>query len=75
MAVLPIRITGEPVLHERAAEVTAFDDDLRTLVADMYETMDLAPGVGLAGRRSVSASGSSCTHGPMMTTSCTVASP
>jgi len=49
MAVLPIRITGEPVLHERAAEVTDFDDDLRTLVADMFETMDLAPGVGLAG--------------------------
>ncbi|MFJ3383208.1 MULTISPECIES: peptide deformylase [unclassified Curtobacterium] len=49
MAVLPIRITGEPVLHDRAAEVTAFDDELRSLVADMFETMDLAPGVGLAG--------------------------
>ncbi len=49
MPVLPIRITGEPVLHERATEVTAFDDDLRSLVQDMYETMDLAPGVGLAG--------------------------
>lgn len=49
MAVLPIRITGDPVLHTRAAEVTAFDDDLRTLVADMFETMDEAPGVGLAG--------------------------
>ncbi|MGL3199686.1 MULTISPECIES: peptide deformylase [Curtobacterium] len=49
MAVLPIRITGEPVLHERAAEVTEFDDALRELVADMFETMDLAPGVGLAG--------------------------
>ena len=49
MPVLPIRITGEPVLHERATEVTAFDDDLRSLVRDMYETMDLAPGVGLAG--------------------------
>ncbi|WP_144759251.1 peptide deformylase [Curtobacterium sp. 9128] len=49
MAVLPIRITGEPVLHTRADEVTDFDDDLRTLVADMFATMDLAPGVGLAG--------------------------
>lgn len=49
MAVLPIRITGEPVLHDRAEEVTVFDDDLRSLVADMFETMDLAPGVGLAG--------------------------
>lgn len=49
MAVLPIRITGDPVLHEPAAEVTEFDDDLRSLVADMFETVDLAPGVGLAG--------------------------
>jgi peptide deformylase len=49
MAVLPIRITGEPVLHTPATEVTAFDDDLRALVADMFATMDLAPGVGLAG--------------------------
>ncbi|WP_158864116.1 peptide deformylase [Leifsonia sp. AG29] len=48
MAVLPIRITGDPVLHERAAEVTVVDDELRRLVADMFETMDEAPGVGLA---------------------------
>jgi len=48
MAVLPIRITGDPVLHSRAVEVTEFDDGLRSLVADMFETMDLAPGVGLA---------------------------
>ncbi|KQO65013.1 peptide deformylase [Curtobacterium sp. Leaf261] len=49
MAVLPIRITGEPVLHTPAEEVTEFDDALRTLVADMLETTDAAPGVGLAG--------------------------
>jgi len=49
MAVLPIRISGEPVLHSPAAPVTEWDDDLRTLVADMFETMDAAPGVGLAG--------------------------
>ena len=48
MAVLPIRITGETVLHEVAAEVTEFDDSLRTLVDDMFETMREAPGVGLA---------------------------
>jgi peptide deformylase len=48
MAVLPIRITGDPVLHAPAREVEAFDDDLRALVADMYDTMDEAPGVGLA---------------------------
>jgi peptide deformylase len=47
MPVLPIRITGDPVLHARARDVEVFDDVLRTLVADMYETMDEAPGVGL----------------------------
>ncbi|RZU65377.1 peptide deformylase [Microterricola gilva] len=49
MAVLPIRISGDPVLHTPAAPVTVFDDELRTLVTDMFETMDAAPGVGLAG--------------------------
>jgi len=48
MAIRRIVITGEPVLHTKALEVTQFNDDLRTLVADMYETMDAAPGVGLA---------------------------
>ncbi|HWU28875.1 MAG TPA: peptide deformylase [Microbacterium sp.] len=48
MAVLPIRIMGDPVLHAPAAEVSEITDEIRTLVADMYETMDVAPGVGLA---------------------------
>jgi peptide deformylase len=48
MAVRPIVITGEPVLHRPASRVEAFDDELRRLVADMYETMDAAHGVGLA---------------------------
>jgi peptide deformylase len=48
MTVRRICIAGEPVLHQRASEVTSFDKDLETLVADMYETMDKAPGVGLA---------------------------
>lgn len=48
MAVLPICISGEPVLHTSAAPVGEFDDALRQLVADMFDTMDLAPGVGLA---------------------------
>jgi peptide deformylase len=48
MAVLPIRISGDPVLNERASEVTIFDDALAALVADMFDTMEAAPGVGLA---------------------------
>lgn len=44
----PIRIYGDPVLHTRAVEVQEFNQELRDLVADMFETMDAAPGVGLA---------------------------
>jgi len=49
MAVLPILITGDPVLHAPATDVTVFDAELRALVDDMFETMEEAPGVGLAG--------------------------
>ena len=49
MAVLPILITGEPVLHQVATPVTEFNRALRTLIDDMVETMAAAPGVGLAG--------------------------
>jgi peptide deformylase len=48
MAIRPIVICGETVLHEPAVPVTAFDADLRDLVRDMFDTMDAAPGVGLA---------------------------
>jgi peptide deformylase len=48
MTIRPICITGNPVLHTRAKEVTSFDEDLVQLVQDMYDTMDEAPGVGLA---------------------------
>jgi len=39
---------GDPILIERAEEVTEFDEKLRKLVDDMFETMYGAPGVGLA---------------------------
>jgi len=48
MAIRPIVICGETVLHEPAVPVTAFDAGLRDLVRDMFDTMDAAPGVGLA---------------------------
>jgi len=48
MAVLPIRISGDPVLHAPASPVTTFDRSLTTLVEDMFDTMEAAPGVGLA---------------------------
>lgn len=37
-----------PVLLEEAQPVTEFDNELRQLVADMFDTMYAAPGVGLA---------------------------
>lgn len=43
-----IVITGEPVLHTRARDVEEITDEIRTLVEDMYLTMEKAPGVGLA---------------------------
>ncbi|HEV2781250.1 MAG TPA: peptide deformylase [Actinophytocola sp.] len=48
MAVRPIRIVGDPVLHQPTRRVETFDDELRTLVADMFDTMAAANGVGLA---------------------------
>jgi peptide deformylase len=48
MAIRRIVITGESVLHTRAREVEVFDEELRVLVRDMFDTMDKAPGVGLA---------------------------
>lgn len=48
MAVLPILITGAPVLHSPASAVVDFDDTLAALARDMVETMAAAPGVGLA---------------------------
>jgi peptide deformylase len=48
MAVLPIRITGDPVLHSVAEPVVKFDKKLTALVRDMEDTMAAAPGVGLA---------------------------
>jgi peptide deformylase len=48
MAVLEIRMMGDPVLRERAAEVEAVDDELRRLARSMFDTMYEAEGVGLA---------------------------
>jgi peptide deformylase len=44
----PIVIIGDPVLHEPAARVTDFGPQLAQLIEDMFATMYLAEGVGLA---------------------------
>jgi peptide deformylase len=43
-----IVITGNPVLHRAAVPVLHIDDYIAELVDDMFATMELAPGVGLA---------------------------
>jgi peptide deformylase len=48
VAVRPIRIVGDPVLSRPTRRVEEVDDELRTLVADMFDTMAAAHGVGLA---------------------------
>lgn len=46
--IYPIVKYGEPVLERAAEPVTAFDAELEKLVADMFDTMYAAHGVGLA---------------------------
>jgi peptide deformylase len=48
MAILPIIEIPDPRLRLVSTPVETFDADLRTLVADMLETMYDAPGIGLA---------------------------
>jgi peptide deformylase len=48
MAPYAIRIFGDPVLKQRAAEVTVIDGRLARLAQDMITTMYEAPGAGLA---------------------------
>lgn len=53
MAVVPIRIVGDPVLHTATSPVPVGADgslpgELGELITTMYQTMDAANGVGLA---------------------------
>jgi peptide deformylase len=43
-----VRVLGDPVLREEAEEVVAYDEGLRSLVRDMFETMYHEEGIGLA---------------------------
>ena len=46
--IYPVVKYGDPVLEKIAAPVTAFDEQLKKLVQDMFESMYAAHGVGLA---------------------------
>lgn len=45
---LPICTYGNPVLRQKAVEVMTIDDDIRALVKEMFQTMHVERGVGLA---------------------------
>jgi len=51
MAVRPVRLYGDPVLRQKAREVTVVDDTVRALIGDMRETMHAYQGIGLAGNQ------------------------
>lgn len=48
MSILEIRVLGDPILREETKPVTEITDELRTLAKNMFETMYLAKGIGLA---------------------------
>lgn len=48
MAILRILETPDPVLRQISTPVDKVDDELRALIADMFDTMYDAPGIGLA---------------------------
>ncbi len=48
MAILEVVTVAHPTLRAKALPVTAFDDALKALAADMLETMYAEKGVGLA---------------------------
>ncbi|MFM7948757.1 MAG: peptide deformylase [Actinomycetales bacterium] len=48
MTIQPIRLFGDPVLTTPSQPVVDFDKELRKLVSDLTETMQAAPGAGLA---------------------------
>jgi peptide deformylase len=46
--ILDIRVLGDPVLRKATTPVEQVTDDIRSLIADMFDTMYAAEGIGLA---------------------------
>jgi len=46
--ILPIYVYGQPVLRKVAQDITPDYPELKELIANMFETMDNADGIGLA---------------------------
>jgi peptide deformylase len=48
VSILEIRVLGDPILREETKPVDQVTDEIRTLVKNMFDTMYLAKGIGLA---------------------------
>jgi peptide deformylase len=48
MALRDLHLLGSPVLRTRSSNIESVDDELRRFIADLFETMDAAKGIGLA---------------------------
>ncbi len=48
MSILEIRVLGDPILREETVPIADITDELRALAANMFETMYVAKGIGLA---------------------------
>jgi peptide deformylase len=48
VALLPIRVLGDPILREPTRPVTEITTELLQLIDDMFETMYVAEGIGIA---------------------------
>jgi peptide deformylase len=48
MSLLNLHLLGSPVLRQHSEPVQSVDEEVRRLIADMFETMDAAKGIGLA---------------------------
>lgn len=48
MSILDIRVLGDPILREETTPVEQITDELRTLARNMFDTMRIAKGIGLA---------------------------
>ena len=48
MAILPVRLYGDPVLRRRAEPVQSVSGEIERLLDDMVETMYDSVGIGLA---------------------------
>lgn len=48
MSIVPITMCGDKILRKKAAKVSEVDDKIVGIIADMFETMRNASGIGLA---------------------------